>query len=85
MNITKSISLVLGHISKIMKEYAYQYNIAIRLCDLNTSTLVALFKSVNMFYEKNMSDYWIKVNRKPTGFGGRLTVFGNNQNNTALK
>ena len=27
------------------------------LRDLNTSTLVALFKSVDLFYEKNMSDY----------------------------
>ena len=82
MNIAKS-SLVLGHIFKDNEGiYAYQYNIAITL--LNTSTLVVLFKSVDLFYEKNMSDYWIKVNRKPTGFGGRLTVFGNNRNNTAL-
>ena len=27
------------------------------LRDLNASTLVALFKSVDLFYEKNMSDY----------------------------
>ena len=26
------------------------------LCDLNTSTMVALFKSVYLFYEKNMSN-----------------------------
>ena len=26
------------------------------LRDLNTSTLVSLFKSVDLFYEKNMSD-----------------------------
>ena len=35
-----------------------------------------------------MSDYWKKVIWKPTGFAGtctcRLTVFGNNRNNTAL-
>ena len=31
-----------------------------------------------------LSDYWIKVNRKPTGLGGRRTIFGNNRNNTAL-
>ena len=37
-----------------------------------------------MFHEKNMSGDWIKVNQKLTGFGGRLTVFGNNQNITAL-
>ena len=54
------------------------------LHDLNTSTLVSLFKSVDLFYEKNMSGCWIKVNWKQTGFGGRLTVFLNNQNNTAL-
>ena len=45
---------------------------------------MALFKSVDLFNEKNMSDYCIKVNRKPTSVGGRLTVFGNNRNNTAL-
>ena len=44
--------------------YAYQYNKAIMWPKLNTSTLVALFKSVNLFYEKNMSDYWINTNRK---------------------
>ena len=27
---------------------------------------------------RKMSDYWINVNRKPTGFRGRLTVFWNN-------
>ena len=43
---------------------------------------MALFKSVDLFYEKNMSDSWVKVNRKPTGFGD-TTVFGNNRNNTA--
>ena len=37
-----------------------------------------------MFDEKNMSDNWIKVNRKPTAYGGRVIIFGNNQNNTAL-
>ena len=31
-----------------------------------------------------MSDDWLEVNRKPTGFGGRLTIFWNNRNNTAL-
>ena len=31
-----------------------------------------------------MCDYWIKVNRKWTDFGGRLSIFGYNQNNTAL-
>ena len=44
----------------------------------------ALFNSVDLFYEKYMCDYWIKINRKKTGFGGRLTIFGNNWNNTAL-
>ena len=62
------ISLALGHFFKD-NEGIYQYNIAI--------TLVPLFKSVDLFYENDMSDYWIKVNRKPTGFGGRLTVFWN--------
>ena len=59
MNITNSIyiSLVLGHIFKDTEGiYAYLYNIAM-LRDLNTSTLVALFKSVDLSYEKNMSDY----------------------------
>ena len=27
--------------------------------------MVALFKSVDLFYEKNMSEYGIKVNQKP--------------------
>ena len=31
-----------------------------------------------------MSHNWVKVNRKPTGFGGRITVFWNNRNTTAL-
>ena len=43
---------------------------------------MALFKSVDLFYEKNMSDSWVKVNRKLTGFED-TTVFGNNRNNTA--
>ena len=55
MNITKSI-----YISSVGSEnegiYAYHYNISITF-DLNTSTLVALFKSVDLFYEKSMSDY----------------------------
>ena len=38
----------------------------------------------DLFYKKNMPDYWIKVNRKPTSFGDRLTVLGNYRNNTAL-
>ena len=74
-----------------MKEYYayhYQYNMAITCTwPKYKLTLVALFKSVNLFCEKNMSDYWInfiKVKRKPTGFGGRLTVFRNNWKNTAL-
>ena len=50
----------------------------------NTNTLVVLFKSVALFNEKNVSNYQIKVNWTPTSFGGRLTVFGNNQNNSAL-
>ena len=29
-----------------------------------------------LVYEKNMSDYWIKVNQKPTGFGGTCTCVG---------
>ena len=38
MNITKSVSLVLGHIFKDNEGmYAFQYNIAI-ICDLNKST-----------------------------------------------
>ena len=52
MNIIKSIcvSLMLGHIFKDNEGiYAYQYNIQ-SLCDLNTSTFVALFKSVDLFY-----------------------------------
>ena len=59
--------------------YHYQYNIG-PSDDLNTSTLLAFIKPVDLFYEKNMSDYWIKVNRKPTG----LTISGNNRNDTAL-
>ena len=66
-----------------MKEYiyAYQYNITIMWPKykyiggiIQVSRLV-LWKKI---------DYWIKVNRKPTGFGGRLTFFFYNQNNTAL-
>ena len=66
-----------------MKEYM-RISTTYPLWYLNASLLVALFKLVNLFYEKNMSDYWIKVNRKLTDFGGRLTVSGNNQNNIAL-
>ena len=77
------ISLVLGHIFKDNEGIYAITHISTTLGNLNTSTLVALFKSVELFNEKNMSDYWIKVNRKLTGFGGRLTVFGSNRNNTA--
>ena len=74
---------VLGHIFKDSEGiYAYQYNTAIMwpkhkyIGGVIQLSLIVLWKT--------MSDYWIKVNRKPTVFGGRLIVFGNNQNNSAL-
>ena len=42
-----------------MKEYM-RISTTYPLHDLNTSTLVVLFKSVDLFYEKIMSDNWIK-------------------------
>ena len=41
--------------------------------------------TIYMFDEKNMSGNWIQVNRKPIGFGGSLTVFGNNRSITAIE
>ena len=37
----------------------------------------------NMFHKQKKSDDWMKVNRKTTGFGGRLNILENNQNNKA--
>ena len=69
MNITTSISLVLGHTFKdnegiYMPIRYYQYNNAITW---------PKYKYIGGV-----------LNWKPTGFGGGLTVFGNNRNNTAL-
>ena len=58
MNITKSLSLVWGHIFKdnegiylsVQHSHYVTYTVG-------TIILVALFKSVNFFNEKNMSDY----------------------------
>ena len=65
-----------------MKEYAYQYNIATTLPKYKY--IGGAIQISRLVCEKKKYDYWINVNRKPTGFGGRLTVFGNNQNDTAL-
>ena len=56
MNITKSIYLSSVGVTfpKIM---CLSLLVTYPLRDLNTSTLAALFKSVDLFYEKNMSDY----------------------------
>ena len=84
MNITKSISLYCWvTFSKIMKEYyVYQYNIAITEPKL-LYKLLALFKSVDSFYEKIclIIETRLTENRPVLEIG--LTVSGNNQNNTA--
>ena len=79
MNITKSlyISLVFGHSFKDSEGInAYQYNIAITWPKYKYIGGVIQVSQL-VLWEKYISDYWIKVNWKPTGFGGRLTVFGN--------
>ena len=36
---------------------------------------IVLFKQIDTYRMKNMSHNWVLVNRKPTGFGGRITFF----------
>ena len=72
------ICVVLGHIFKDLKEYyAYHCNISITWPKYKyIGGIIQVSRLV--LWEKYV---WLLNNRKPTGFGGRLTVFGNNRNN----